>query len=76
MPSITEKKRIVAKFLVHCNDYATQKVARYREQLDEAKPDEVLSITDKIGHWTAYRAFNDYTIRELDTDELDDWFRD
>jgi hypothetical protein len=35
---------------------------------------DALDIQDKIGHWTAYRTFNEYTIEELKTRELDDWF--
>ena len=34
-----------------------------------------LGIQDKIGHWTAYRAFNEHTLSELATARLDDWFR-
>jgi hypothetical protein len=34
-----------------------------------------LGIQDKIGHWTAYRTFNEHTLGELATPRLDDWFR-
>ncbi len=33
-----------------------------------------LTIQDKIGHWTAYRAFNEHALGEIDRGELDDWF--
>ena len=74
MPSTEEKKRIVAGFLARCNTYAAERLARYRNQLDEASPMDALAIQDKIGHWTAYRSFNEYTIGELQGQELDDWF--
>jgi hypothetical protein len=35
-----------------------------------------LTLQDKVGHWTAYRTFNEYTLRELAADTLDDWFED
>ena len=31
-------------------------------------------MQDKIGHWTAYRAFNEHALDELARGELDDWF--
>lgn len=74
MPSTAEKKRIVAGFLARCNRYADQRIAHYRSQLDAAAPADILAIQDKIGHWTAYRSFNEYTLTELDGDELDNWF--
>ena len=74
MPSTAEKKRIVADFLQRCNRYATAQIARYRDQLDSDAPGDALAIQDKIGHWTAYRAFNEHALMELDGDELDDWF--
>ena len=74
MPSTAEKKRVVAGFLARCNTYAAERLARYRVQLDAADPMDALAIQDKIGHWTAYRSFNEYTIKELESGELDDWF--
>ena len=74
MPSTAEKKRIVADFLTRCNQYATAQIGRYRGQLDADAPGNALSIQDKIGHWTAYRSFNEHALKELDGDELDDWF--
>ncbi|MDH3645794.1 MAG: hypothetical protein OER80_03385 [Gammaproteobacteria bacterium] len=74
MPSITEKKRIIAAFLARCNVYAADRISHYRKELDTAGQMDAMAIQDKIGHWTAYRAFNEYTIGELDGTELDDWF--
>jgi hypothetical protein len=74
MPSTAEKKRIVADFLDRCNRYATEQIERYRKMLDAGAPDNALAIQDKIGHWTAYRSFNEHALQELDGKELDDWF--
>ena len=35
---------------------------------------DALEIETKIYHWKVYKAFNIYTIEELETDELDSWF--
>lgn len=75
MPSTAEKKRIVADFLTRCNTYATDQIGHYRGQLDAAGPGDTLAIQDKIGHWTAYRSFNEHALKELEGDELDDWFK-
>lgn len=72
--TLTEKKAVVVRFIQKCNEYADDKIARYRGELEQADGMRALGIQDKIGHWTAYRAFNDYTIEELRTDALDDWF--
>ena len=74
MPSTTEKKRIIADFLTRCNTYAAERISHYRAELDTVTQMDAMAIQDKIGHWTAYRAFNEYTIAELDSNELDDWF--
>ncbi|MBT8130910.1 MAG: hypothetical protein KJO35_01465 [Gammaproteobacteria bacterium] len=75
MPSIPEKKRIIADFLARCNVYATERISQYRHELENIESVDAMNIQDKIGHWTAYRAFNDYTIDELAGSELDDWFK-
>jgi len=72
--SIAEKKAVVADFLLKCNRYADGQLAKYRAQLDGATSAEALTIQDKLGHWTAYRAFNEHALAELASDELDDWF--
>lgn len=73
--TLEDKKALVADFLVKCNDYADGKLAEYARRLAAtADPDERLALQDKIGHWTAYRCFNLYTIAELDGDRLDAWF--
>lgn len=74
MPSTAEKKRIVSDFLQRCNAYADEQLARYRDQLDQVSGTEGLALQDKIGNWTAYRTFNEYTLGELAADTLDHWF--
>jgi hypothetical protein len=71
---LDEKKALVAAFLDHCNRYATDRIAAHRAELAGATTWQSLAIQDKIGHWTAYRAFNEYAIEELSTQELDHWF--
>ncbi|MCC7410442.1 MAG: hypothetical protein IT495_02235 [Gammaproteobacteria bacterium] len=73
-PSVAEQKRIVSGFLARCIGYADDRLAEYRAGLDTAQGMEALAIQDKISHWSAYRAFTEYTIEELKTEELDDWF--
>lgn len=73
--TITEKKAVVREFLARCNVYAEEKLAGYRSQLAGASPWQAMQIEDKINHWSAYRAFNVFTIEELETAELDEWFR-
>ena len=72
--STVEKKRIVSAFLRQCCTYADDKLVQYRQQLPAATGMEALAVQDKISHWTAYRAFTEYTIEELTTAELDAWF--
>jgi DNA-binding phage protein len=72
--STAEKKRIVSAFLQRCLTYADDKLVQYRQQLPAATGMDALTVADKISHWTAYRAFTEYTIEELTTAELDAWF--
>lgn len=72
--TLEEKKSLVADFLARCNRYADGKLSEYRGSLDGASGQRALEIQDKIGHWTAYKTFNEYTIAELETARLDDWF--
>ena len=44
------------------------------EQLAAGSTGETLAVQDKIGHWTAYRAFNEHALAEIARGELDDWF--
>ncbi len=69
-----DKKAVVADFLHHCNRYAEGQLAKYRQELSVADAAAALTIQDKIGHWTAYRAFNEHALGEIDRGELDDWF--
>ena len=68
------KKAVIAAYLVRCNRYAEAELDKYREQLAGASAREALAVQDKIGHWTAYRAFNEHALAELARGELDDWF--
>jgi hypothetical protein len=68
------KKAVVADFLRRCNRYAEAQLTKYGQQLGAASPAEALAIQDKIGHWTAYRAFNEHALAEIARGDLDDWF--
>lgn len=72
--TLEQKKACIVAFLGRCNEYADAKLAGYRERMAEAAGWQALELQDKIGHWTAYRAFNEYTIEELASGELDGWF--
>lgn len=68
------KKAVVADFLARCNRYAEGQLDKYRVELANAEAGDALAVQDKIGHWTAYRAFNEHALQELARGELDDWF--
>ena len=68
------KKLVVADFLSRCNRYADQQLDKYRAQLAASGAGDALALQDKIGHWTAYRAFNLHALAEIERGELDDWF--
>jgi len=72
--NVAEKKAVVVQFITKCNDYADGKLVDYRRQLDAASAPDALTLQDKIGHWTAYRVFNEHTLDELATAKLDAWF--
>jgi hypothetical protein len=71
---VAAKKTVVTDFLLRCNVYADGQLAKYRRELEGATAAQALTIQDKIGHWTAYRAFNEHALREVAAGELDDWF--
>ena len=71
---VATKKTVVSDFLLRCNDYANGQLGKYRRELEGAPAAQALAIQDKIGHWTAYRAFNEHALREIAAGELDDWF--
>lgn len=71
--TLQDKKQLIAAFLAKCNDYASARIERHRAELAGATAWQSMEIQDKIGHWTVYRAFNEYTIQELATAELDHW---
>lgn len=72
--SLNQKKRLVGDFLRRCNAYADDQLAKYRSGPEPATSVEALAIQDKIGHWSAYKAFNEHAMAELETDVLDHWF--
>jgi hypothetical protein len=72
--TLTQKKALVAGFLARCNAYADERVADYRQRLATAPDAERAALEAKIGEWTTYRRFNDYTLAELETATLDAWF--
>jgi len=72
--TLDEKKALVGAFLARCNAYADRQLAQYRGELERAVGTRALELADKIGHWTAYRTFNEHAIGELATTRLDDWF--
>jgi hypothetical protein len=72
--TLNEKKALIAEFLARCNRYADDKLTEYRAALDDASGRSALDLQDKIGHWTAYRTFNEHTLDELKTTRLDEWF--
>ncbi len=72
--NLQKKKDLVTSFLLKCNAYADERLARYAAESESVSGLEALNVQDKIHHWATYKAFNEYTIEELETDELDDWF--
>ncbi len=76
MATVNEKKQIVTAFLERSNGYANGMLANYRKQLEEATGMDALTLQDKISHWTAHRAFNEYAIAEIKGTHIDDWFSD
>lgn len=72
--TLAEKKQLVARFLARCNEYADAKLEAYHAQARAEQGPEALSLADKISHWSAYRAFNEHAIGELETTRLDSWF--
>jgi hypothetical protein len=72
--TLPEKKALIVDFLARCNRYAEHQITEYRRGLGDASPWGAMELEDKIGHWTAYRAFNAFAIEELGTSALDDWF--
>ncbi len=72
---VAEKKEIIAAFLKQANDYAMRMIEKYNKALEHENDfSKRLELYDKINHWAAYQAFNAYTIEELQTSELDQWF--
>ena len=74
MNSVVEKKKLISDFIRQCNDYADGQVRKYQARLAQAGAMDALELETKIYHWKVYKAFNIYTIEELETDELDSWF--
>jgi hypothetical protein len=71
---LLQKKALIRQFLDRCNRYADDQLRGYRAAFEAATPAEQLALADKIGHWSAYRTFNEHAMAELETDRLDGWF--
>ena len=71
---LQKKKDLIANFLAKCNEYADEQLERYGQQAGPLSSLDALHVHDKIHHWMTYKAFNEYTIAELRTEELDHWF--
>jgi len=74
---VAQRKAVVQRFLRRANEYAEEMLARYGQQRAAAKSSmQALEAEEKVARWMSYRAFNDFTIAELETPELDHWFVD
>ncbi|MBN1236912.1 MAG: hypothetical protein JXB36_00350 [Gammaproteobacteria bacterium] len=71
---LRDRKALVGRFIERCNRYADAELERYRAELAQASGARAAELERKIAEWTTYRTFNEYTLRELRTTELDDWF--
>ncbi|MBL4744500.1 MAG: hypothetical protein JKX87_07735 [Cycloclasticus sp.] len=71
--SLDEKKAIIIKFLQQCNHYSDGMLDKYREQLNDVELEGVAN--QKIHDWGVYKDFNDYAMKELVGQDLDDWFK-
>ncbi|MDA0715303.1 MAG: flavin reductase [archaeon] len=58
------EKEIVVRFLRQCNEYAYKSIARKNERGE----------TQEIGPWESYIEFNQHSIDEIESGELDHWF--
>jgi hypothetical protein len=74
MITIEQQKEIVTRFLRKCNRSSLARLDAYRARQGLRPTIEGLVLAAKIGQWSAYYAFNEFTIDELKTAELDDWF--
>lgn len=72
--TLSRDRALITQFLERCNRYADDKLADYGRRLAGASGADALELQDRIGHWTAYRAFNEHAIGELAAGRLDDWF--
>lgn len=59
-----DKKDIVADFLKRCIDYSDKSIARK----------EARGETQEIPAWQSYRDFTAYSLEEIQSGKLDDWF--
>jgi len=66
--SMADKKKIIIEFLRQCNQYSDAMLEKYEQKLTDN------SVPQKIHDWTVYKDFNEYAIKELHGNELDDWF--
>ncbi|ORU93453.1 MAG: hypothetical protein A6F72_06990 [Cycloclasticus sp. symbiont of Poecilosclerida sp. N] len=71
--SLVEKKSIITDFLQQCNAYSDGMLEKYQAQLEYESTKQ--SALQKIHDWTVYRKFNEHAIKELESAELDGWFK-
>jgi len=76
MNTIPEKKQIVVVYLNKANAYAENKIAEYQSKLHSAPDIDKLGLQEKVTRWTTYIAYNNQALKELASNELDDWFKD
>lgn len=68
------KKALIGEFLRKCNTYADGKLAECSREAAASTGMAALRLQDEICHWTAYKAFNEHAIAELEDGRLDHWF--
>ncbi len=61
-----DKKEIVADFLRRCITYSDESITRKKARGE----------TEEISAWQSYRDFTAYSLKEIYTGELDDWFEE
>jgi hypothetical protein len=69
-----ERKELIRDFLRKCNNYAEGKLAECSMEAAASTGMAALRLQDEICHWTAYKAFNEHAITELEDGRLDHWF--
>jgi len=71
--NLSDRKALVSRFITRCNAYADAQIERYRAELRDAAGERAVQLERKIDAWSTYKTFNEYTLEELKTTELDEW---